>query len=621
MSPLRSFQNAATASGRKSRHNNTSRTIEKLWRKTNGNKQIIADWSGASVATRDPLLWPFASDSIWNMPIGSGAIYLPLSLTPPTTAYGTDEVYLQVSTTAPLRSLIDRDYWWPWTSGTSVPGTDTGVQVRVADDWIIPPPEPSDMPNRATWALQADGLAREFQYTVRPTNGSNISIHENPRAVYDLTGNGLTGSLNGNNGFGAHGGAGMTCIGGTIRAGELSSTDPIRHALAVTLNMRKWGTKQGGNITDGYRWPAISADSYWDQNGSWTGYGTGDSGSGKDGLGMGSLLAIPANVDLSTLGFETSQGLKIARAHQDFGAYVVDDSQDGGSWDVHRLNVEISVLDEFPALDTYPGTNTPFGRDMNKIFTRLAVVDNNTPSTIGGGGTPRVALAPALGTPGGGGTSPSNGGMVAPPQGSAAIVRSVSGHTGTDTTPTSVTVDAGAITSASNTLLLTIASDLPIATPSGWTLDRPQVNNTGHYLFRRSGGAQTYTIPVSAQTCWHIQEVSGLSGAAPAVNSDGTAAAVTTQSTGSITPTTSGAFIVASFSSSKSETDTRTWTFNNSFTQVGTQTQTQNTTGYTIGLATASKSVTTMSAESCTGTYSAPWPQTGIIAAYPVATS
>jgi hypothetical protein len=33
---------------------------------------------------------------------------------------------------------------------------------------------------------------------------------------------------------------------------------------------------------------------------------------------------------------------------------------------------------------------------MKKIVQALAVVNNNTPSTIGGGGTPRQPLAPAI---------------------------------------------------------------------------------------------------------------------------------------------------------------------------------------------------------------------------------
>jgi hypothetical protein len=40
--------------------------------------------------------------------------------------------------------------------------------------------------------------------------------------------------------------------------------------------------------------------------------------------------------------------------------------------------------------------NSPWARDMDKIFLNLHIVVNNTPETIGGGGEPRVPLAPEL---------------------------------------------------------------------------------------------------------------------------------------------------------------------------------------------------------------------------------
>lgn len=311
---------------------------------------------------------------------------MPLNLTPPGIGYSTDEAFLPLSD-GPVRELVERTEWWPYASGDDPAGVRTGVMVRVPDSWIAAPPPSGSQPNRGAAALRVDGKAQEFQYVVRPRAGSNISIHGGVRAVLDLaSGDGLTSQATG---AGAHGGSGMTAIGGTIRAGELSSPFPIRHALALTMNMRKWGSKKGG----GFTWPAVSADDYYDQTGSATGYGTIGTTS-RDGVVMGALLAIPASVDLNSLGFETPQGRKIAQAHQDYGAYIVDDSVDPGTFDVHRLNVEIDVLTEYPEIDTGYTTDTPFGRDMNRIFTRLALVDNNGPSSIGGGGTPRCEAAP-----------------------------------------------------------------------------------------------------------------------------------------------------------------------------------------------------------------------------------
>jgi len=38
-------------------------------------KKVKLDDNQNLVSKRDALLWPFAATSIWNMPIGSGAVY------------------------------------------------------------------------------------------------------------------------------------------------------------------------------------------------------------------------------------------------------------------------------------------------------------------------------------------------------------------------------------------------------------------------------------------------------------------------------------------------------------------------------------------------------------------
>ena len=341
--------------------------------------------SAPASGPRDKYRWPFSPTSFWNTPIGSAAAYRPLQLTAPSLGYGVDVVYLEFAPDAPLRQLRERDYWWPWEDGDRAAGESTGVAVRVDDDWVVPPPRRTELPNRASAALEPSGLVREFQYTVRPVAGSDISMYERPRGRIDLAGDGhmIGGAM------GGHGGSGMTGVGGTLRAGELTGSEPIRHALAVTMNMRKWGVPQGGGIRDGHRWPATTADGHFAQRSFASGYGTIrlDGAAGRPGVGMGALLAIPADVDLDALGFETPEGAKLAWTHKNYGAYVVDSSEDDGRHDIHLLNVEARALEEFPGFET--AGDTAFGRDLTRIFTHLALVENNGPTSVGGGGTPR----------------------------------------------------------------------------------------------------------------------------------------------------------------------------------------------------------------------------------------
>lgn len=326
------------------------------------------------------------------MPLGSAAQYVALNMTIPDKGYSSDECYLTFVPGSPQKRLIDRGYWWPYPQDGFSP-TDTGIKVCVPDDWIVAPPSTHNLPNRGTAALLPDGRAQEFQYTVRESNGSDISIHDGVRATYDLKGDGLTGN---NNGFGAHGGSGMTAIGGTIRAGELlASAGPIRHALAITMNTAKWATKQGGNITNGFRWPAIAADNYWNNDASGNGYGTWEEGiHSKDGLGMGTLLALPQSFDTSTQNFETTAGQKIALALKHYGAYVVDSVMP--TWDDMLINMEEACYIDAPELHKGEdsASSSLYRRDMNKIVPSLCVIDNNTSSSIGGGGTPLQPLAP-----------------------------------------------------------------------------------------------------------------------------------------------------------------------------------------------------------------------------------
>jgi hypothetical protein len=116
---------------------------------------------------------------------------------------------------------------------------------------------------------------------------------------------------------------------------------------------------------------------------------------------MGALLAIPSWIDINNIGLESEPGRQIAWTLQNYGAYIVDSN--GGP--AYYLNVEDgpdgSKAAEFESdygvpMKTRVRDNTKWAwtRDLQRIFPLLHVVDNNSPTSIGGGGAPRQPLAP-----------------------------------------------------------------------------------------------------------------------------------------------------------------------------------------------------------------------------------
>lgn len=295
----------------------------------------------AAAGSRNKYQWPFASNSIWNMPIGSSAVYVPAGIQPANGwggAITTDDEFIGLNPADALRTLT-----WPGGS----------AQVRV----------PAGVTHDGSWNgvsafLGTDGnTVYQGQPLVAGTTG-NISWDYNYPAV-NLYGDGIDG---------AHGGSGLSSFGGSIRKGELSSAAPLRHALKVNLFAQRFLSCQSG----GYRWPARRADAYM----NCTTYGGGTSA-----LRMGSLLALKPTFNCATVG--SVRARKICQALQDYGAYVVDDTY----WDVHAIDIEAGA--EF-------SDGGSFDSDLQYIFTQLNVVDNNSATNIGGGGTPRVPMAPPI---------------------------------------------------------------------------------------------------------------------------------------------------------------------------------------------------------------------------------
>lgn len=319
-------------------------------------------------STRDKWLWPFASTSPWNMPIGSSARYSPANLEKLPWVSADVEYLYKSKAEDPVRSIYVPGTWGPGRcTGTMPQGT-----IQIADNIIVPDATQNKTPNNPAAFLMPDGKTLvQLNPLTRCTSGGNVYGWRSEENIY---GDGLRGG---------HGGSGLSSIGGSIRVGELTGTQPIRHALKINLWAYKYLYYSSSN--PGYRWPADRADSYAAQNYKGT----------NPKLVMGSLLAIPPNVIETSLGLQTPAGRKLFYALQNYGGYVVDDSA-GGSYD---LSMEKGALEEFRATFGYEfyGTSGAFYEDVMKIFKQLNTVDNNGQNSVGGGGTPRVSLAPPIG--------------------------------------------------------------------------------------------------------------------------------------------------------------------------------------------------------------------------------
>jgi hypothetical protein len=338
----------------------------------------------ATAACRDARTWPFLSTSIWNTPIGTGAVFHdpgifrpPFPL--PNNICSDDDYFIVTSSNDPLTPWYNQGWW-----GNPRGEAHCNVTGKFVGDISFPA-------NRTVTAFGSNNAAALLQpdnHTIINTQplyrcypGSPVlSIHMTSIAAKDDI-------VFGNGSWGAHGGSGLSSIGGTIRLGELlPETPPIQHALKLQLLASTYYYDQ----RPGYVWPALYCDGYAFDPRTPARYG------GHDiYLSPGSLLAIPSNI---TVNVTTVPGKKLLFSLQNYGGYLCDDTF------VNRLtvNTEHGVTDEFEAAYGYHFISGPSGpgaawyADLLALFQSLRVVINNSNTTIGGGGTPLQPPPPPI---------------------------------------------------------------------------------------------------------------------------------------------------------------------------------------------------------------------------------
>lgn len=211
------------------------------------------------------------------------------------------------------------------------------------------------------------------------------------------------------------------------------------------------------------------------------------------------------------------------------------------------------------------------------------------------------------------------------------IVQEQSGNTGATSAPTTfnATLPAPTVAGSGRWLVIIVSCDNVVDTPSGFVVDEDQINNAGHYVFRKAAadGESSWAIAPGSgggAASWYAAELDALDPSSPldanAHTSLGTGASGSTQSTGTTgTPTVDDLLMIASFSMSTSgETDVEASAFTNDYVEHADQ-FTEKVSGTDIGLYVAVKEIAAAAAQECTVTYTASGARTGIMVGYKIA--
>jgi hypothetical protein len=374
---------------------------------------------------RNPFKQPYLSTSIWNIPIGSAAVYAnpqptstQASLFPATIkTLTTDANIVLMDPSQPITNLAANtsgNRCFIGTTLTTVPmalnyevntGYSGSLPPTTSTPWLVP----SSTNNNACAAVKADGITvtggDAFARCTIGSPGTLNSIVKQSGSLFDAA----LGTSNTTSDGPWHGGSGLNILGGCIRLGELVPNGSIPHAIKINLD-------GGKNFFNGFVWPAYKKDSY-----SYSPGGT------NPKLAPGSLLALtPSTLAGMTFATGSTGPAKIlATAFCHYGAYIVNDA----ARSVNAIDTEFSPYGyvaeplgtpgEFQTKWGYPFATSGVGgsawaNDIAMIFAALKLVTSNTfaqyntnvtnyntgnPAnyTGAGGGAPLVAFAPPLG--------------------------------------------------------------------------------------------------------------------------------------------------------------------------------------------------------------------------------
>ncbi len=314
-----------------------------------GGQYFKVSASTQDTSTRDPAYWPFDANSPWNMPIGSEAKFEPMSSPEWTTAQKYGFIINSTEYTIPVYVATGSD------PVRKVYRTDSVINFNAPFEQRVPDAAAPSPGSDAQLSLidETHNYVTEMIWAKRRSDGGIEAPFPNK---IDLRGPGVFKDYHGSCAYGG------SCTAGLIRKGELKNG--IRHALRIAITPTVVNKNAPGGKP--YVWPASSADD-----------GDGRSYTGTGNMYMGSLLAIPPNVNIQEIAGPPGTPLyELAKALQDYGAYVADTGY-------LNLYAEPTANDEVQTL-LYNTTVPKY----------LQVVVNNGSDRVGGGGTPRRPLAP-----------------------------------------------------------------------------------------------------------------------------------------------------------------------------------------------------------------------------------
>lgn len=249
---------------------------------------------------------PFSSSSIWKRKIPNDVEYIDIQdaiwgdAAQSPTLVSVDLVTILLE--QPAQPLVDFRLNQGWIyPDRSIARGETLFQRRLFPDDGADVRHPKN--GNATYVIidPATGLADEGVGAWREPGGDFLTFYDDYKlhGLDVINGDGLSGPR----------GSGLSAFGGCIRSGEINAG--IDHAMAVMLSSIRYSSEKH------FVWPASRGDDFAPD----PDYGY--LGNNPD-YTMGTLMAIPRDVALSSLSWNTPQGLILATSAQEYGWYIVD---------------------------------------------------------------------------------------------------------------------------------------------------------------------------------------------------------------------------------------------------------------------------------------------------------